>query len=206
LIRQNILWKKLNEIGKEGYSPSEQDMLHARAPTKAIVEHNLMIKDRTFKLVDVGGQRAMRKRWLHCFERVTCVIFVASISEFDQRLEEDEKTNRLTEALELFGDICNSRWFKKTSMILFLNKKDILEDKLKAIQLKDHCADYQGDNSFDSACKYFEKAFLAKNRRPEKIIYTHLTCATNTNNVELTFNAVRDIIVRKAIADIGLRV
>jgi len=197
---------KLSEIAKDGYSPSEQDMLHARAPTKAIVEHNLVIKDRTFKLVDVGGQRAMRKRWLHCFERVTCVIFVASISEFDQKLEEDEKTNRLSEALDLFGDICNSRWFKRTSMILFLNKKDILEDKLKTIQLKDHCSDYTGDNSFDSACKYFEKSFLSKNRRSDKIIYTHLTCATDTNNVEITFNAVRDIVVRKAIAEIGLRV
>jgi hypothetical protein len=197
---------KVAEIGEEKYVPSQQDMLHARAPTRAIVEHNVVIKERTFKLVDVGGQRAMRKRWLHCFERVTCVIFVAAISEFDQKLEEDEETNRLTEALELFGDICNSRWFKKTAMILFLNKRDILEEKLKLLKLKDYCSDYTGDNSFPSACKYFEQAFLSKNRREDRVIYTHLTCATDTNNVEITFNAVRDIIVRKAITDIGLRV
>jgi hypothetical protein len=197
---------RVKVVAAHDYLPSQEDVFNARAATRAIIEHNFVIKDRIFKMVDVGGQRAMRKNWLHCFEKVTCVIFVAAISEFDQVLEEDEKTNRLSEALELFSDICNSRWFRRTSMILFLNKSDILAEKLKTLQLKTFCPDYEGDNSYESACKYFEKAFMVKNRKLDKIIYPHITCATDTRNIEITFDTVRDIIVRKAVQDLGLKV
>jgi guanine nucleotide-binding protein G(i) subunit alpha len=46
-------------------------------------------------MYDVGGQRNERKKWIHCFEGVTAVIFVAAISEYDQKLFEDASTNRM---------------------------------------------------------------------------------------------------------------
>jgi len=46
-------------------------------------------------------------------------------------LFEDQDTNRMDEALNLFDEICNSRWFKKTSMILMLNKRDLFAEKIK---------------------------------------------------------------------------
>jgi hypothetical protein len=42
----------------------------------------------------VGGQRSERKKWIHCFEDVNAIIFIAAISEFDQVLFEDETTVR----------------------------------------------------------------------------------------------------------------
>ena len=78
---------------------------------------------------DVGGQRNERRKWIHCFDNVDCVVFVASLSEFDQHLYEDETKNRLEEALELFAQISNSKWFASTALILFLNKKDLFEKK-----------------------------------------------------------------------------
>ncbi len=50
-----------------------------------------------------------------------------------QNLYEDETMNRVTEALILFDEICNSRWFKKTSLILFLNKCDIFAEKIQKV-------------------------------------------------------------------------
>lgn len=41
-------------------------------------------------MFDVGGQRSERKKWMHCFENVTAVVFLAAISEYDQVLVEDE--------------------------------------------------------------------------------------------------------------------
>ena len=79
---------------------------------------------------DVGGQRNERRKWIHCFDNVDCVVFVASLSEFDQTLYEDETKNRLDEALELFAQISNSKWFVNASLILFLNKKDLFEKKV----------------------------------------------------------------------------
>ena len=56
-------------------------------------------------MYDVGGQRNERRKWIHCFEDVTAVIFVAAISEYDQKLFEDGATNRMVEALELFEEV-----------------------------------------------------------------------------------------------------
>lgn len=106
-----------------------------------------------------GGQRSERKKWfnqfsftlcligwnrIHCFDTVTAVIFLAAISEYNQVLIEDETMNRVREALTLFESICNSPYFVKTSMILFLNKKDLFEKKLKTAALSKSFDDYTG--------------------------------------------------------------
>lgn len=38
----------------------------------------------------MGGQKSERRKWIHCFENVTSLIFLASLSEYDQVLEERE--------------------------------------------------------------------------------------------------------------------
>lgn len=45
-----------------------------------------------FRLCDVGGQRTERRKWIHCFDDVTAIIFVAALNEYDMLLEEDEST------------------------------------------------------------------------------------------------------------------
>lgn len=74
-----------------------------------------------------------------------------AIQEFDQSLYEDESVNRMQEAVMLFDSVSNSRYFSETSIILFLNKIDLFKQKLKqGVLLKDYCADYTGDNDFES--------------------------------------------------------
>ncbi|CAN0403236.1 unnamed protein product, partial [Hapterophycus canaliculatus] len=84
-------------------------------------------------MYDVGGQRNERKKWIHCFDNVTAVIFVAALSEYDQCLFEDASTNRMIEAMDLFNEICNNRFFSESSMILFLNKKDLFAEKIQRV-------------------------------------------------------------------------
>jgi hypothetical protein len=57
------------------------------------------------RFLDVGGQRNERRKWIHCFEDVTAVMFVAAISEYDQMLYEDEKENRMHETLKVFDNM-----------------------------------------------------------------------------------------------------
>lgn len=45
-------------------------------------------------MFDVGGQRSERKKWIHCFEGVTAIIFCASMSDYDLVLAEDEEMVR----------------------------------------------------------------------------------------------------------------
>lgn len=95
-------------------------------------------------MVDVGGQRSERKKWIHCFEDVTAIIFMVAISEYDQVLFEDENVNRMGESLTLFQSIVDMQWFQKTSIILFMNKTDIFENKIKISPLKKYFPQYKG--------------------------------------------------------------
>jgi hypothetical protein len=95
-------------------------------------------------MVDVGGQRSERKKWIHCFQDVTAVVFCVAMSEYNQKLYEDEGVNRLDESLKLFDEICNSRWFTDVAIILFLNKSDIFREKIKKVDLSVVFPNYKG--------------------------------------------------------------
>jgi len=200
----SYFFEKIKEIALENYIPTQQDVLRSRVRTTGIVENEFEIDNNKFKMFDVGGQRNERKKWIHCFENVTAVLFVAAISEYDQVLYEDETTNRMTEALNLFEEICNSRWFHETSMILFLNKRDLFGEKIVRVPLTVCFPEYDGKNSYEEASEYLKNLFESKNHNNDKIIYTHITCATDTDNVAAVFNAVKDIIIRQSLGQAGL--
>jgi len=195
---------KVDEMGAEDYVPSQQDVLRSRVRTTGIVENEFIIDESRFKMYDVGGQRNERKKWIHCFEGVTAVIFVAAISEYDQVLYEHEGTNRLQEALELFGSICNSRWFQDTSIILFLNKADLFKDKLKKVPLKKFFDEFDSGADFKAGCEFMEEQFLGMNKNPKKQIYVHVTTATDTDTMEKVFGAVKDIVIKDSLRKAGL--
>jgi hypothetical protein len=48
-------------------------------------------------VVDVGGQRSERKKWIHCFDDVKAIVFVVSLAGYNQVLFEDEEMNRMHE-------------------------------------------------------------------------------------------------------------
>lgn len=200
-------FNKLDEVAQEDYIPSEQDVLRSRVRTTGIVENSFTIDGNSFKMFDVGGQRNERKKWIHCFENVTAVLFVGVLSEYDLVLYEDESQNRMVETLTLFDEILNSRWFKDTSVILFLNKRDLFEDKILKVPLT-VCPVFEGwegnPNSNEECTEAIADEFHKKNRNPEKQVYAHITCATDTDNVTAVFDAVKDIIIRKSLGEAGL--
>eukprot|EP01114_Cavostelium_apophysatum_P008355 TRINITY_DN2077_c0_g1_i1.p1 TRINITY_DN2077_c0_g1~~TRINITY_DN2077_c0_g1_i1.p1 ORF type:complete len:354 (-),score=138.25 TRINITY_DN2077_c0_g1_i1:71-1132(-) len=196
----------IDRLASEDYVPTEQDVLRSRAKTTGIIETEFVVEKTHFKMVDVGGQRSERKKWMHCFQDVTAVIFCVALSEYDLKLYEDNETNRMFESLKLFKEICNSRWFIDTSMILFLNKKDVFEEKIKKTDLKVTFEEYTGGKDFDNAVAFIKDRFLQQNENPKKYIYTHVTCATDTGNIQVVFNAVKDIILHKVLNDSGFGV
>ncbi|KAI8977923.1 guanine nucleotide binding protein, alpha subunit [Pilobolus umbonatus] len=194
----------IDRIGDAAYIPTDQDVLRSRVKTTGITETTFVIGDLTCRMFDVGGQRSERKKWIHCFENVTAVIFLVAISEYNQVLIEDETVNRMQEALTLFDSICNSRWFVKTSIILFLNKIDIFKEKLSQYPLKNSFNDYSGPDSYESCSSYISKQFLSLNQSDSKQIYTHFTCATDTQQIIFVMTAVNDIITQNNLREVGL--
>jgi len=127
----------------------------------------------------------------------------------------------MLEALELFGQICNSEWFARTDIILFLNKKDLFEEKIKRVNLNVCFPEYTGGLDYANACAFIKGKFLAMNNsalqstthHPErgaslpnthnKIIYPHVTCATDTQNIFLVFNAAKSSILQHNLEGAG---
>ncbi|CAH1784136.1 unnamed protein product [Owenia fusiformis] len=175
----------LDRISTPGYIPTEQDVLRTRVKTTGIVETHFTFKDLHFKMFDVGGQRSERKKWIHCFEGVTAIIFIVAMSEYDLTLAEDQEMNRMMESMKLFDSICNNKWFTDTSIILFLNKKDLFEEKIKKSSLTICFPEYAGSQTYEEAAAYIQMQFENLNKRKDtKEIYTHFTCACDTNNVQ----------------------
>ncbi|KAK9763067.1 guanine nucleotide-binding protein subunit alpha, variant 2 [Basidiobolus ranarum] len=143
----------IERIGQPNYIPNDQDVLRSRVKTTGMTETVFTMGEMTYRMLDVGGQRSERKKWIHCFENVTAIVFMVAISEYDQNLIEDDTVNRMQEALTLFDSICNSRWFTKTSVILFLNKIDLFKEKLISSPMSDYFLDYDGQPRFSSLIK-----------------------------------------------------
>ena len=68
------------------------------------------------------------------------------MNEYDQKLAEEETTNRMSEALKLFKDITNYPCFADgdTAIVLFLNKKDLFEKKIQKVPLNVYFKEYKG--------------------------------------------------------------
>lgn len=152
-------------------------------------------------MFDVGGQRSERRKWIHCFENVTAVLFLAAISGYDQGLIEDRDSNQMQEALMLFDSICNSTWFVRTSMILFLNKMDIFKEKLLTSPVSAHFPDYKGgDGDFNAAREYFKQRFMKLNRSSSKEVYCQYTTAIDTTLLRVVMISVQDSILQRNLA------
>ncbi|VVC88316.1 unnamed protein product [Leptidea sinapis] len=195
----------LERIEKPDFLPSEQDILRARQPTTGILEYPFDLDGIIFRMVDVGGQRSERRKWIHCFENVTSIIFLVALSEYDQILFESENENRMEESKALFKTIITYPWFQHSSVILFLNKKDLLEEKIMYSHLVDYFPEYEGPKCDPvPAREYILKKYLKENPDPDRTCYSHFTTATDTENIRFVFAAVKDTILQSNLKEYNL--
>lgn len=195
-------FERIYDFANANYLCTNDDILNGRIKTTGITETNFTINSFKFKVLDAGGQRLERKKWIHCFDNITAILFVVAISEYDQTLFEDERVNRMHEAIVLFDSLCNSRIFMDTPFILFLNKSDLFEKKFNAKILNDYFPDFQG-TTVEDGIKYFEQKFLKINRY-SKPIYVHRTCATDCQSMKFVLSAVTDMIIEENLRKSGL--
>lgn len=195
----------IDRIAEPDYLPSLQDILRVRAPTTGIIEYPFDLDSIIFRMVDVGGQRSERRKWIHCFENVTSIMFLVALSEYDQVLVESDNENRMEESKALFRTIITYPWFQNSSVILFLNKKDLLEEKILYSHLVDYFPEFDGPQKDAQAAREFIlKMFVDLNPDPDKIIYSHFTCATDTENIRFVFAAVKDTILQLNLKEYNL--
>lgn len=199
----SYFFSNVQRISEMDYIPNVTDILRARIKTTGIYETRFQMGRLNIHMYDVGGQRSERKKWIHCFDDVTVIIFCVALSEYDQVLLEETSQNRMAESLVLFDSIINSRWFVRTSVVLFLNKIDVFTEKLEMSPLENYFSDYTGGPVVKNAAKYILWRFTKLNRNKLNI-YPHITQATDTSNIRLVFAAVKEAILQNSLRDSGL--
>jgi len=183
------------------YVPTTDDVLRARTRSIGIEEADFLFEKLHLTMVDVGGQRSERRKWIHCFSNVTVILFVASLSAYDQNLREDNSQNTMAEALLLFDEVSNSTHFKEKSIILFLNKTDLFEEKIEDVPLKVCFPEYTGTNTNEEGKNYIKSKFL---ERTKSNVYIHFTCALDSKNILVVVTAVRDTLLKETIQEAGI--
>uniref|UniRef100_A0A1I8FKA7 Guanine nucleotide-binding protein subunit alpha n=1 Tax=Macrostomum lignano TaxID=282301 RepID=A0A1I8FKA7_9PLAT len=159
----------LDRICQADYLPTLQDILRTR----------FLFYGLQFAFQQPQGQRSERRKWIHCFENVTSIMFLVALSEYDQVLVESDNENRMEESKALFRTIITYPWFSNSSVILFLNKKDLLEEKVMYSHLVDYFPEFDGpQRDARPPESSYSKCFVDLNPDPDKIIYSHFTCAT----------------------------
>jgi guanine nucleotide-binding protein subunit alpha len=196
-----------SRILDDSYVPTESDVLRCRVRTSGITVTTFKVKKMDYHIVDVGGQRSERRKWIQCFDDVRAVLFVCAMSGYDMTLLEDGRTNRLDESLNLFQAIVNNKFFEQAAMILFLNKCDLFMDKIENSHrhMRLYFPQYQGaDNNVEEAKKFVESEFRARVLQRNRIIYPHFTTATDTRNIRLVIDVVVTQIIRDHMKDASL--
>nr|7VUH_A Chain A, Isoform Gnas-2 of Guanine nucleotide-binding protein G(s) subunit alpha isoforms short [Homo sapiens]7VUJ_A Chain A, Isoform Gnas-2 of Guanine nucleotide-binding protein G(s) subunit alpha isoforms short [Homo sapiens] len=180
--------------------------------TSGIFETKFQVDKVNFHMFDVGGQRDERRKWIQCFNDVTAIIFVVDSSDY----------NRLQEALNLFKSIWNNRWLRTISVILFLNKQDLLAEKVLAgkSKIEDYFPEFAryttpedatpepGEDPRVTRAKYFIRdEFLRISTASgdgRHYCYPHFTCAVDTENARRIFNDCKDIILQMNLREYNL--
>lgn len=207
----SYFFSHIDRILEDAYVPNVDDILAARKMTVGIVETQMVIeeqgKPQTLNIIDVGGQRNQRRKWISMFDGVTAIIFLTALSEYNEKLAEDPSTDAMRESLSVFKSILRTKYFIKTPIILFLNKADLFKEKIAQISIGDFFASApQGEDgkNFEKAMEFIKKRFMDLNNVEDRNVYPHVTIATNKENVANVFNACKHVIMMKNLKSVGL--
>ena len=195
----NYFLDNIDRFSKEEYIPTSNDVLRCRSSTTGIHQIEFEMHDINFKVAEMGSSRDDKKKWAHCFEDVTAIIYVVDMSGYDEKLYEDENVNRIQESRKLFDDIVNSKWFQSTNVILLLNKPDLFREKIAKTDLKYCFVDYKGGKDYEEASKFMRHKFQRLNRRSGREIYAHFCCAIDAESIRFIFSSIRDTLIFKKI-------
>ncbi|KAH7928951.1 G-protein alpha subunit [Leucogyrophana mollusca] len=205
--------ENVKRISEPDYLPSTDDILNVRLQTLGVAEHSFDIDlagtRYNWLMYDVGGARGQRHAWVPYFDDATAIIFLAPISAFDQYLEEDPRTNRVDDSLQLFTAICSNKLLKNSHLVLLLNKTDLLKKKLAAgTKVRKFITSY-GDrpNTYADVSEYFRAHFIQVHRRHDisrRALYAHFTSMLDIRATQSIIINVGEAIIRSHIAKTGL--
>ncbi|ETO27420.1 hypothetical protein RFI_09711 [Reticulomyxa filosa] len=200
-----------NKIKREDmrYVPSWDDYLRVRDQTTGVVTYTITSKVQNrnwmFRLIDVGGQKSERKKWVNVFHDVGVVVYVMSLNAYDQMSNDDPRVKCFDEAFDVFRQVASNPVFQSTDFFLFLNKIDLFEEKIKDVPftLFDSSFDDSLKNDPTGVIQYVKARYKAIwNDCPEewqekRALFFHLTCSVNTSMMQSTIASTNVVLIKR---------
>lgn len=183
------------------FVPTEEDIVMARIRTTGMFMTEFESPPVHWKIVDVGGQRSERKKWMRFFDDVQGILFVVNLAGYNQVLFENQFQNRMVEALELFEKISSVPCFQDTPIFLFLNKKDLFEEFLRDESIQVCFPDYEkpetGENQTQHALTYIAEQFQRRMPAGHQVANVHYIAARYKKDVKYAFEDIKNYLVRR---------
>jgi len=137
----SYFWDEVKRISDPNFEPRKHDILRSKLKTVGINEVAFDFEGLSLTIVDVGGQISERRKWIHVFNGVNAVIYITALNDYDT--EGEDGVDKFKDSICLFEKLSASKWFKETPFILFLNKYDIFEKKVKNRPLVDKFPEFE---------------------------------------------------------------
>lgn len=138
----------LERFFDKNYIPTDQDLLRSRLRTTGITETIFDLSQLTYRMFDVGGQRSERKKWIHCFENVNCLLFLVAISGYDQCLVEDKDGVSTSRGVIESSASANTLWKESNERgpdVMGVDRKLALVPQIRTHPIPQQDGSFQGE-------------------------------------------------------------
>ena len=192
---------EVERIAESDYVPTEEDMIMTRVRTTGMVTSDIREGVFTYQIVDVGGQRSERRKWIHYFDDVRAIVFLEGLSGYNQVLFEDTSSNRMKESMSLFEDILKMNVFKETPIFVFLNKKDLFETMIVKHPLNKCFPDYDGPEgeqrpALDHIEAKYRDIYTKHRGENDNNLFIQVIAARVRMDMKVAFTEVKDTLKR----------
>ncbi|XP_064184783.1 guanine nucleotide-binding protein subunit alpha-14-like [Anguilla rostrata] len=190
----------LDRIAAPGYVPTDQDVLRAKTNNKS-VEYSFDTGEHFLRIFE--PDLFHHRRFRHIMMEANFFIFVASLSEYDQfgpwsSNPPDPFEHLVREGAQCFCSCVNNRCFRHIPFILFLNKMDILAEKIQTSDLQIYFPEFTGKKGdAEAAMDFIRGLYLSRVHVESKQLYVHFTCAIDTESIRQVFNDIKGNIHNK---------
>ena len=196
---------KLDELKKPDYVPTDDDILRLRRATtdSDTIEYTMKVKNMVGKesplqveCTDVGGQLHEQAEWSKHAPNLNAILYVANSSAYNVSQQDGE--NMLKAQIQLLKSVCSSEGFKNKIVIVLFNKVDMLEERLKSVQLNAYFEDYTGDNSLASVVEFFHEKFKACQMDGQSI---NVLVTQGTDTKLMVGHSIGQAVMQKTLSD-----
>ncbi|KAJ6628428.1 heterotrimeric G-protein alpha subunit, GPA2-like protein [Mycena sp. CBHHK59/15] len=196
LWEDNVVWYAW---GRENEAALPENLHYFFSALPRLFSPAYMPTNEDIVRVHVGGQNTERRKWIHCFQDVTNILFVVNLSGYDQCLVEDRDVNQMQDAMTIWDSICQSQWFKQTPIIICLNKYEIFKYKIAMSDVRNFFPDFDGQlGDVIAGQDYFQRQFRRIAQKAGRVehwgFYMHTTTATDTMILRVVMNAVKGLL------------